>query len=125
MKLLGHSGQNIEGEIVNDDRQIIGLVYVNGIGGLKRDGCTGGARRNSWQQRIANSLKPHASNYSPNLLAVQFAEVDGKWVAKVDVKPTKGAKVLLDGKLYVRDLMTTVELDPTTMAQYGECGGEQ
>jgi hypothetical protein len=29
-------------------------------------------------------------NYSPNLVAVQFVELDGKMIAKGDVKATKG-----------------------------------
>lgn len=37
-------------------------------------------------------------------------------MAVVRIKPTHGARVLLDGKLFVRDLTTTVELDPATMA---------
>lgn len=95
---------------------LIGVHDTNGIIGLQRDGATDAPGRDRFLQKIAGGLKSRAINYSPNLIDVRFADVDGKWVAKVDIKPTKGAKVLLDGKLYVRDLTTTVELDPTTMA---------
>jgi type I restriction-modification system DNA methylase subunit len=92
---------------VNDDGEIVGL---------ERDGASDPKGRDQFQQKIANALRSRCTNYSPNLIDIVFAEVDGKWVAKVEVKPTRGAKVLLDGKLYVRDLTTTHELDPGTMA---------
>lgn len=95
---------------------LIGIHDNGTIIGLERDGATDGPGRDRFLQRIAGGLKNRCVHYSPNLINVQFVEVDGKWVAKVDVRATKGVKVLLDGKLYVRDLTTTVELDPTTMA---------
>jgi predicted HTH transcriptional regulator len=95
---------------------LIGVHDTDGIVGLERDGAADAPGRDRFQQKIANGLTSRTMNYSPNLVEVQFVEVDGKWVAKVDVKPTKGATVLLDSKLYVRNLTTTVELDPMTMA---------
>lgn len=95
---------------------LIGVHDTNGIIGLERDGATDPAGRDRFLQRIAGALKNRAINYAPNLIGVEFAEVDSKWIAVIRVKATKGPKVLLDGKLYIRDLTTTVELDPTTMA---------
>ncbi|MCW5940058.1 MAG: ATP-binding protein [Fimbriimonadaceae bacterium] len=95
---------------------LIGVHDTQGIVGLERDGATDAAGWDRFQQKIANCLKNRAVNCAPNLIEVLPADVDGKRVAVVRIKPTHGARVLLDGKLFVRDLTTTVELDPATMA---------
>lgn len=95
---------------------LIGVHDKGSIVGLERDGAVDAKGRDNFQQKIGNALRSRFVPHPVTLVDIQFVELDEKIVARVHVKRTKGPTVLLDKKLYVRDLASTQELDAATMA---------